>query len=52
MVYVNEASFFCPTFQMLARRTVPADLIAGCIKYATELDNLVVVLRTSIFAVS
>lgn len=52
MVNVNEASFFCPTFQMLTRGTVPADLIAGCIEHTTEFDDLVVTLRTSIFAVS
>lgn len=52
MVNVDEASFLCPTFQMLTRRTVPADLIAGCIEYTTEFDDFVVTLRTSIFAVS
>jgi hypothetical protein len=52
VVDIDETSFFYPPFQVLARRAVPANLITGCIEYATELDDLIVVLRTPIFAVS
>ena len=52
MMYVDEAGFFYPTFQVLTRRTGAADLIASCIKHATKLEDLIVFLRTLIFAVS
>lgn len=52
MVYVDEAGIFYPTFQVPTRRTVAANLIASCNKHATELENLIVIGRTFIFAVS
>lgn len=51
MLYIGEASFLNPAFEMLARRPVPPDLVACCIEYTTELNDLIVVLRASVFTV-
>lgn len=52
VVYIDEASFFYPALQMLAWRTVSADLVASRCKYITELDDFVVLRRASIFTIS